>query len=82
MTYWVIRHAFAGDYVRGYRRWGSFDDAKRFATQDAAKLYADSIHHGVTQVLAVEETAPEHLNIPEVLTDWFSLQIQHRQGRE
>jgi hypothetical protein len=79
-TYWVVRHAFTGSYLTGMKRWGEFENAVPFTSKDGALLYSDTMHPGVTQVLAVEETAPEHLSIPEVLTDWFKLQLQHHQG--
>jgi len=43
-------------------------------------LYSDTMHPGVTKVLVVEETAPEHLNIPEVLTEYFRRQLEHHEG--
>jgi len=79
-TYWVIRHDFTGTYLTGMKRWGDFEDAVRFDTKDGALLYSDTMHPGVTKVLVVEETAPEHLNIPEVLTEYFRRQLEHHEG--
>lgn len=70
-SFWVVRHDLVDSYLVSVspRRWGAFEQARRFGSKDAAVLFIDSICPGclAIQVNDYSEAPPDEA--PELLDE-------------